>query len=236
MYTRIFKVCGIGRDLLEKRIGDLVNKTPITISEKGEEIHLKVVFDGRSEAQDLEEDLDTRLGEYMYGSDEDTLESVVGKLLTKHELKLAVAESCTGGGICNRLTDILGSSNYFIAGIVSYSNEAKHKLLNVSARTLLQHGAVSSYVAVEMATGARITMDADIGLAVTGIAGPTGGTPEKPVGLVFVALSSVFSNPTERFLFQGTREEIKLKATQSALNFLRLFLLEEYESTEGEPG
>ncbi len=236
MYSTVFKICGINRDLLEKKIGDLLTKLAMTATEMGEEIHLKYVFEHIDEARDVEDDLTQRLGEYIYGSDEDTLEGVVGRLMTKHQLRLAVAESCTGGNISSRITDVPGSSNYFIAGVVSYSNEAKQKLLNVSPRTLLKHGVVSSYVAEEMATGVRIIMDADIGIGVTGIAGPSGGIAEKPVGLVFVAISSVFSNPTERFLFNGTRKEIRLKATQRALNFLRMFLLEEYESIEGEPG
>ena len=235
MYSKTFKFCGIGRDLLERKIGGIL-RLPVTITEVGEELHLRLVTPKREEAMDAEDELNAELGEFIFGTDEETLEHVVAQLLIKHDLRIAVAESCTGGSVSNRLTDVPGSSAYFLAGIVAYSNEAKHRLLNVSPKTILQHGAVSSFVAAEMATGARQIMDADIGIGVTGIAGPTGGTPEKPVGLVFAALSSVFSNPAERFLFEGTRTEIKMRATQRTLNLLRLFLLEEYESVEGEPG
>lgn len=235
MYSKTFKFCGIGRDLLERKIGGIL-RLPVTITEVGEELHLRLVTLKREEAMDAEDELNAELGEFIFGTDEETLEQVVAQLLIKHDLRIAVAESCTGGSVSNRLTDVPGSSAYFLAGIVAYSNEAKHRLLNVSPKTMLQHGAVSSFVAAEMATGARQIMDADIGIGVTGIAGPTGGTPEKPVGLVFAALSSVFSNPAERFLFEGTRTGIKMRATQRTLNLLRLFLLEEYESVEGEPG
>lgn len=235
MYGKTFKFCGIGRDLLERKIGGIL-KFPLTITEVGEELHLRLVTPKREEAMDAEDELNAELGEFIFGTDEETLESVVAQLLIKHDLRIAVAESCTGGSVSGRLTDVPGSSAYFLAGIVAYSNEAKHRLLNVSPKTILQHGAVSSFVAVEMATGARQIMDADIGIGITGIAGPAGGSPEKPVGLVFAALSSVFSNPAERFLFEGTRTEIKTRATQRTLNLLRLFLLEEYESVEGEPG
>lgn len=235
MYGKTFKFCGIGRDLLERKIGGIL-RLPVTITEVGEELHLRLVTLKREEAMDAEDELNAELGEFIFGTDEETLEHVVAQLLIKHDLRIAVAESCTGGSVSNRLTDVPGSSAYFLAGIVAYSNEAKHRLPNVSPKTILQHGAVSSFVAAEMATGARQIMDADIGIGVTGIAGPTGGTPEKPVGLVFAALSSVFSNPAERFLFEGTRTEIKMRATQRTLNLLRLFLLEEYESVEGEPG
>lgn len=235
MYSKIFKFCGIGRDLLEKKIGDII-RLPITLTEVGEEIHLRLVSTKREEAMDSEDVLVSELGEYIFGTDQQTLEKAVAELLIKNDLKIAIAESCTGGNLSDRLTNVPGSSAYFLAGIVAYSNEAKHRLLNVSPKTILQHGAVSSFVAAEMATGARQILAADIGIGVTGIAGPRGGTPEKPVGLVFVALSSVFSNPTERFLFQGTRTEIKMRATQRALNSLRIFLVEEYESEEGEPG
>lgn len=235
MYSKTFKFCGIGRDLLEKKIGGIL-RLPLTITEMGEELQLRLVTPKREEAMDAEDELNAELGEFIFGTDEETLESVVAQLLMKHDLRIAVAESCTGGSVSNRLTDVPGSSAYFLAGIVVYSNEAKHRLLNVSPKTILQHGAVSSFVAVEMATGARQIMDADIGIGVTGIAGPAGGSPEKPVGLVFAALSSVFSNPAERFLFEGRRTEIKMRATQRTLNLLRLFLLGEYESVEGEPG
>lgn len=128
------------------------------------------------------------LGDYIYGQDEDTLESVVGGLLLRKRLTLAVAESCTGGLLGDRITDVAGSSVYFKEGIVAYSNEAKVRILGVREETLNGFGAVSRETALEMARRVQGISGADIGLATTGIAGPTGGTPEKPAGLVYIAL------------------------------------------------
>lgn len=148
------------------------------------------------------------------------LEEKVGALLTARGLSLVTAESCTGGQVADRLTNISGSSSYYLGGVVVYSNHLKEQLLGVSHATLEEHGAVSEATAREMARGARQRLDADLALAVTGIAGPQGGTPQKPVGLVYVALSSAATEVCERYQFNGDRLEIKQQSAEAALRLI----------------
>jgi nicotinamide-nucleotide amidase len=168
----------------------------------------------------------------MYGRDADTLESVVGRLLRRQGLKLAVAESCTGGLVAKRLTDVPGSSEFLIEGLVAYSDEAKRARLGVSAATLRRHGAVSAEVAQEMALGALRHSGADIAVSVTGIAGPGGGTREKPVGLVYYGLArrerteaGGVSVATFRTCFPSGRDLVRLFASHRALDLIRRRLL-----------
>ncbi len=149
------------------------------------------------------------------------LETRVGYLLREQGLTLAVAESCTGGLICHRLTNVPGASDYFMGGVVSYSNLAKQELLQVPADTLAAWGAVSEETAKAMASGVREAFHTDIGLSVTGIAGPTGGTPEKPVGTVYIGLATPQKVEARHHLFHGSREEIKALSAQAALDWLR---------------
>ena len=167
------------------------------------------------------------LGDYIYGQDEDTLESIVSGLLLRNRLTLAVAESCTGGLLGDRITDVAGSSVYFKEGTVAYSNEAKVRILGVKEETLNQFGAVSRETALEMARGVQRISGADISLATTGIAGPTGGTPEKPVGLVYIALAWAKRSVEicKEFRFIGQRREIKESTVASALDILRRALM-----------
>ena len=137
--------------------------------------------------------------------------------LAARKLTLTTAESCTGGLIAAAITDISGSSAVFHQGVVSYANEAKTSLLGVSPATLKKHGAVSAEIAKEMAEGARVNAKADIAISVTGIAGPTGGTPEKPVGLVFIAVANASETKLEKHLFGGDRSAIRAQAVQAAL-------------------
>jgi len=154
----------------------------------------------------------------------DKLEVIVGRLLAESKLKLAVAESCTGGLLGHRITNVPGSSDYFEGGVVAYSYEAKERLLGVHHDTLYEHGAVSAETAMEMARGVRRALGADIGLAVTGIAGPGGGMPGKPVGLVYIALSSRNGEYVERHVWDDDREGNKLRSTEAALKMLQEFL------------
>lgn len=159
-----------------------------------------------------------------------TPEIAVGKILRKNNLTLAIAESCTGGLISNRITDVSGSSDYFKAGIVAYSNKIKQNLLGVPDKSIKKYGAVSKEVALEMAKGVRRIAKTDIGIGITGIAGPvplaslgyrvnpTGGTKTKPVGLVYIALVTGKKQIVKEFRFKGSRKEIKFKASQAALN------------------
>jgi len=144
----------------------------------------------------------------------------VSDLFKKNNYKIAIAESCTGGLISNTLTDISGSSDYFDRGIISYSNTSKIELLGVPKALIIKHGAVSSEVAKAMADGIRKKSDVDIGLATTGIAGPNGGTPEKPVGLVFIAISTKKKTWVKKFNFSGDRLDIKEQTCIAALKML----------------
>jgi nicotinamide-nucleotide amidase len=161
------------------------------------------------------------VGEALLGPDEAPLEEVVGRALRERRLTLAVAESCTGGLIGDRLTNVAGSSDYFLGGVVSYSNAAKHDLLGVPAEILERHGAVSLETAQEMARGVRRVFGADLGLAVTGIAGPGGGSPEKPVGTVYLGLATAEGEEVWLGQFYGTRSQIKALTAETALDRLR---------------
>jgi nicotinamide-nucleotide amidase len=161
----------------------------------------------------------------IYGFDDDEIEQIVVRLLTEKKKTLALAESCTGGGIANRVTNVPGASAVFLGGVVSYANDAKEKFLGVRAETLAAHGAVSEAVAREMAEGAREKFGADFALAVTGIAGPTGGTPEKPVGTVFISLAGARKTVVERKLNSYEREAFKQLTAQQALEMLRKSLI-----------
>jgi nicotinamide-nucleotide amidase len=166
--------------------------------------------------------LDSLLGPVIFGADDETLESVVIALLTTLKKSLAVAESCTGGFLAHRLTNVPGASAVFLGGIIAYSNQVKQEVLGVRAETLRRHGAVSEPVAREMAEGARRLLRADYALAVTGIAGPGGGTPDKPVGTAYIALSE---NQRTSVQFQYSpvdRETFKFAISQRALDLLRL--------------
>jgi PncC family amidohydrolase len=152
------------------------------------------------------------------------LEVGIGQELIKSNLTLAVAESCTGGLVGHRITNVPGSSTYFLGGIVSYSNDAKERLLGVSHATLYDFGAVSEQTAREMARGVRRALGADIGVSVTGIAGPGGAMPGKPVGLTWVALSARNTDQARQFIWSGDREENKAQSAEAALALLHGYL------------
>jgi nicotinamide-nucleotide amidase len=172
----------------------------------------------------LERALRRKLGRAVYGSGDETLEEAIGALLVRRRKTLAVAESCTGGLVSNRITDVSGSSRYFRGSVIAYHNDLKRGYLGVPAQTLLRFGAVSAQTARAMAQGIRRMAGADLGLSITGIAGPTGGTKQKPVGLVYLALSNGRTTRVQRCQFFGDRLSIKSQAAQSALDTLRLSL------------
>jgi len=194
------------------------------------ENHLTLTVRGRDQAalnaglDRLTAALAREVGEVLLGSDDLTLEELVGRRLLERRLSLAVAESCTGGLIGHRLTNVPGSSDYFLGGVVSYSNEAKQDLLRVPADVLAQKGAVSPETARDMARGVRALFTAAIGLAVTGIAGPSGGSREKPVGTVYIGLATPQGEDVWHHHFQGNREEIKTLTAETALDRLRRML------------
>ena len=152
------------------------------------------------------------------------LEKQIGELLSERGWTLAVAESCTGGLLGHRITNVSGSSSYFRGGVISYSNEVKESILGVPEETLIEHGAVSKETAQAMAQGARRLLGTDVALSVTGIAGPTGGTTEKPVGLVYVGLAAEGADLWEKHIWQGDRAENKQQSAQAALELLLKYL------------
>jgi nicotinamide-nucleotide amidase len=230
----VLRVTGEGESAVEMRIKDLLAHTTPTIAPYAKlgEVHLRLTAKGPADtvAQQLvdgERRVRERLGTLIYGRDDQSLEEVVGRLLARGGATLAVAESCTGGLLAQRLTSIPGSSAYFLEGIVAYSNAAKMALLGVPQAVLDAHGAVSAEVAEAMAGGIRERAGATFGVSITGVAGPAGGTDEKPVGLVYLGLAGAGDPQHRRVTFGGQpgRAGIRHLAAQAALNLLRLHLL-----------
>ncbi|HHY47344.1 MAG TPA: competence/damage-inducible protein A [Firmicutes bacterium] len=232
--SRTLKVAGLGESACEAEIADILreqtNPTIAPLAYPGE-VLLRITARALDEraALDLiapvEEKIRERLGPAVFGVDDETLESACARLAIKNRVRIAVAESCTGGLISHRLTNVPGVSETYVLGVVSYSNDAKERVLGVPGAVLSRYGAVSRECAIAMARGVMALGPADIGIATTGIAGPSGATPTKPVGLVYIALASGSSVVSSRFNFPGNREEIKLRAANAALNMLRLWLL-----------
>ena len=232
---RVFKVVGLTESevdqLLQEEIAELKGNLVLLAGWGEIEIHLKVRGKDRGETERIfngyEAHLRKKLGSRLLGEGEVTLEGVVGELLRKRGATLAVAESCTGGLLGSRITDVSGSSDYFKRGIVAYSNDAKIEELGVSQELIESHGAVSAEVAKAMAEGVRRFSRTDYGIGITGIAGPTGGTREKPIGLVYIGIASEQGTKVERCFFLGGRKMIKFHSTQKALDMLRGFLFPE---------
>jgi len=231
--SKTLKLLGLGESSVEEQIMDLMlNQSNPTIAPyaKEYETHLRITAKGKNQEevrlliQQTEEMIRERLDRYIYGVDQEKLEHLVAIKLAEKNLTIAVAESCTGGLIAHRLTNIPGISQYLERGVVSYSNEAKMEILGVSPTILEEHGAVSQQTALAMAEGIRRISRTDFGLAVTGIAGPTGGTETKPVGLVYIALSANSGQRWEKYNFSGDRESIKMRSSQMALNMVNNYL------------
>ncbi len=232
---RIIRTCGIAEAKVDELIGDLYAadkniRIGLAVDEKG--VDVRITSSKASEIEtsrllaELEEKITARLKDYIYGFDNEEMEEIVVRLLIEKGAKLAVAESCTGGLISKRLTDVSGSSACFDRGIVSYSNEAKVQMLKVSSKLIEEYGAVSSQAAMAMAESVRRISNTELGIGVTGIAGPTGGTPEKPVGLVYIAISEKGKETRcKGYNFAGNRGMIRMKASQFALNIIRRTLL-----------
>lgn len=226
---RILRVFGPTEGQVREALRGLKGPFQLAYLPRFPELHLKVRVEGVEDPEGtLEEvvgEISRRLGIAVYGFDQDTMEGVVGRLLTERHLTLATAESCTGGLIGHRITEVPGSSLYYLGGLVSYSNESKVRDLGVPPEVLEAHGAVSAPCARAMAEGVRRRFGSDLGIATTGIAGPTGGTPEKPVGTVFMALSTEEGTEAKGFRFFGDRSQVKLMTSQVALDWLRRWLL-----------
>jgi nicotinamide-nucleotide amidase len=189
------------------------------------ELHLSAQSGDENDAERLIDELagrlDEALGDYIFSRRDESLEQVVGDLLKRAGYTLATAESCTGGLLSGRITDIPGSSEYFLEGAVTYSNEAKTKLLGVPQKLIEDHGAVSEEVALAMARGIRELAGSTFGIGITGIAGPGGGTAEKPVGLVYIALADESQASAKKFVFPGDRQFIRTLSVNAALDLLR---------------
>ncbi len=218
---RVFKVVGLAESVVEQRIGKLPD-VELGFCAKMGEVEVRII--GKDIA-DAERRIRAALGDHIFGTGDERLEQVVVSLLTAAGKTVAVAESCTGGLIAHRLTNVSGASKVLLTGYVTYSNESKIKLLGVREETLAAHGAVSEQVCREMAEGCRQRSGADFALATTGIAGPTGGTPEKPVGLVYIALATPARTEVKRHRLLFDRETFKFFASQNALDMLRRELL-----------
>jgi nicotinamide-nucleotide amidase len=240
VHRRTLKLIGFGESRLEDMIQSVRDAHAARVvfgyRAQAAEVHIKLAVRGTdttpiepAEARDrldrVEEDLEQLLGEAIFGKDEDEIAGVLGGALMKAGSSVATAESCTGGLIAAMLTDVPGSSAYYLGGYVTYSNESKSELLGVPAATILQHGAVSDETARAMAEGVRARFQCDWGIGVTGIAGPGGGTPEKPVGTVNLAIAGRGSIWSRRLSLFGDRSAIRLSTARIALDQLRRQLL-----------
>jgi len=237
--SQMIKICGFGESKVEEMLLDLIDsQTNPTIATyaKTKEVHIRVT--ARTETDEeakkilkpVVKEIKKRFGNAVYTTDEnETLEDVVVRLLTKYDLTVTTAESCTGGLLAGRLVNVPGASEVFRQGFITYSNKAKRKQLDVSKTTLRKYGAVSEQTAKEMATGGVFATDADICIAVTGVAGPDGGTPEKPVGLVYIACYMKDSVQVEEYHFNGNREKVREQTVVQALDLLRRSVLSHYK-------
>jgi nicotinamide-nucleotide amidase len=223
-----FQTFGISESALDELVAGVVDPTEGRIAFRAAfpQISVRVTVHGTpSEAEarlaSVAERMRERIGGYCYGEGDATMEAVVGQLLTKRKQTLAVAESCSGGLIGHRLTNVPGSSAYVIGDIVAYNNQVKMSVLGVKKATLETHGAVSTEVASEMAAGVRQMTNASYGIGTTGIAGPDGGTPDKPVGTVCIALATAEHTYAYQYKFWGTREWVKILTAQVALDWVR---------------
>lgn len=234
--SQTVKICGVGESQAETTIKDMIdsqtNPTIATYAKSGE-VHIRVTAsaeDGKAAGKLIKpvvKELKARFGYNVYTTDEETtLEKAVVDLLSANELTITCAESCTGGMLSARLINVAGVSDCYKAGFITYSNKAKRKLLGVKKSTLDKHGAVSEQVAEEMANGAALAAKSDVAVAITGIAGPDGGTEDKPVGLVYIACSVKGKVTVEKFQFKGNRARVREAAVSAALGLMRRCMLE----------
>lgn len=236
IYSKTVKVCGVGESKAETMISDLIdaqtNPTIATYAKTGE-VHLRVTAKAEDEKEakklvkPMVKELKNRFGNHIYTTDTDiTLEKSIVDLLKANELTVSTVESCTGGMLSARITDVPGASEVFKSGYVTYSNKSKRKLVGVKKSTLDKHGAVSSNVAKEMANGAAMFTKADVTVSITGIAGPDGGSEEKPVGLVYIACHVCGNTVVKEYHFKGNRSKIREATVSAALILMRECILE----------
>jgi len=237
--SQMVKICGVGESQVESRLLDLIdaqtNPTIATYAKTGE-VHLRVTAKAEDEEaakkliKPVVKEIKNRFGDSVYSiKEQESLEMTVVKLLKRFDLKVTTAESCTGGLLAGRLINVPGASEVFSEGFITYSNKAKRKHLDVNKGTLKKYGAVSEQTAKEMAAGGVFATDSDACVAVTGIAGPDGGTEEKPVGLVYIATYMNDKVSVEQYQFKGDRNKIREQAVVKALDLLRRSILEIYK-------
>lgn len=238
IYSKTVKICGVGESEVETAVKDLIdaqgNPTIATYAKTGE-VHLRVTAKAEEEKEakrlvkPVVKELKSRFGNSIYSTEEDvTLEKAVVDLLLANGLTVTTIESCTGGLLAARLINVAGVSEVFKVGHITYSNKAKHKLLGVKKATLQKYGAVSAETAKEMAKGGAAVMKADVAVSITGIAGPEGGTAEKPVGLVYIGCHVCGTTTVREFHFSGNREKIRESTVSAALALARWCILEYY--------
>jgi nicotinamide-nucleotide amidase len=232
--TRELKITGMGESMCDARVAPIYKahtdvQTTILAGAGEIQLHLKAQAASAAAAQErvdeLADKLEEELGDYVFSDNGDSIEQIVGYYLQMRHATLAVAESCTGGLLAERLTSLSGSSRYFLGGAVVYSNELKTKFAGVPAEVITRYGAVSKETAIALAEGIRANCGASLGIGITGVAGPTGGTPEKPVGVVFHALASESGTEVVERKFPGDRRRIRSFATMQALDMLRRKLM-----------
>jgi nicotinamide-nucleotide amidase len=233
--SRVYRTTGINESSLNEKIADIFESSSnptVGVLAHWEGVDIRLTAKAATETQadglidGLGKILTTRLPNHIYGLDLDKMETIVGRLLVTRNWTLALAESCTGGLISHRITEVPGSSNYLLRGYVVYSNEAKSGDLKVDPKLIQSKGAVSREVAEALAKNARQISKADVTLSTTGVAGPSGGSEEKPVGLVWIGLSDENSTQAFKFRFTGNRENIKQRSSQAALELLRRYCLQ----------
>src|SRR5436309_928242 len=225
---RVYRIAGVGESLVEEAIGKKILAIPgieLGYCARPGEVEVRII--GKAEAiEQADAIIRSTLGVSIFSTADETLEEVIVKLLTKRNQTLATAESCTGGLLANRITNVPGASKIFVAGYVCYANRAKTDMLDVDPKLIETHGAVSEPVARALAEHARACAKSDYALATTGVAGPTGGSPEKPIGTVYVSLASGDAETiVKKFFFPTDRETFKQLAAQTALDLLRRRIL-----------
>src|SRR5688572_3229180 len=232
---RIYRTTGLAESVLDARIAPIYQKyrnVNTTILAKPGQVDVRLIASGKTAAdaeravQELAVEIEKDLREYIFTNTEQSLEEIVGESLVSRQATISVAESCTGGMLAERLTSVEGSSRYFMSGIVTYSNESKISLADIPPLLLEMQGAVSEEVARGLAEGVRERVGTTIGIGITGIAGPSGGSPEKPVGTVHIAVAAPAGTKHQKLVLPGSRDRIRWQATQAALNMTRLVLLE----------
>jgi nicotinamide-nucleotide amidase len=230
----VFRTAGLPESILDARIAPIYTKyknPETTLLAKPGQVDVRLTASGKSREEaerllkELADQIDHELDDFIFARSEQSLEEVVGMYLVMKNATISTAESCTGGLLAERLTDVPGSSRYFMSGVICYSNESKMELAGIPPLLLEMQGAVSAEVARGLAEGVRARANTTFGVGITGVAGPSGGSSEKPVGTVFIAVATPTGTAHRQFLYPGDREKIRWQASQAALDMVRRELM-----------